>query len=256
MLGRKKDFPCRKTVMQFMIARNTDTRPSANTKEVPKIKNKFMISSNSANLIYSISGVILAIGAVMTLLGTIGAIWSGGVRDQYSNERTAANEALTAQANADAAKASEKAALLEMQASAARLELEKLKEKQADWILSDSQRVRLITDLKNAPKGKVEISYTLAEAERAGKFAKVLEGIFREADIPLEQEIGTFGALGAVVGIYINYGSDSDRDRALAYCQAFLNIGIVSKWYKRKPDDETFMPWLVNTVCVEVRNRP
>ncbi|KAB2833282.1 MAG: hypothetical protein F9K48_08760, partial [Candidatus Brocadia sp.] len=80
-----------------------------------------MISSNSANLIYSISGVILAIGAVMTLLGTIGAIWSGGVRDQYSNERTAANEALTAQANADAAKASEKAALLEMQASAARL---------------------------------------------------------------------------------------------------------------------------------------
>jgi hypothetical protein len=45
----------------------------------------FAISNSTANAIYSVASTVLVIGAVLTLLGTIGAIWSGGIREKFAN---------------------------------------------------------------------------------------------------------------------------------------------------------------------------
>ena len=96
-----------------------------------------------ANLLYSISGIILAIGAILTLLGTIGGIWSNGIREKYADERIASNQKEASIANEKAAQAhmsiSEanreleqaklRAAELENKTAQAELELQKLKDK-------------------------------------------------------------------------------------------------------------------------------
>lgn len=68
------------------------------------------ISLHSANVIYGISNLALGFGALCVLLGTLGAIWSGGIRERFSDERIARNEAQTATANARAAEAEQRSA--------------------------------------------------------------------------------------------------------------------------------------------------
>ncbi|MFV8372866.1 hypothetical protein [Flavobacterium sp. LB2P74] len=69
----------------------------------------FNISSTTADTIYNYSNIALIFGTTIALIATIGAIYSGLVREQYSNERTATNERLTIVAKAEAAKATENA---------------------------------------------------------------------------------------------------------------------------------------------------
>jgi hypothetical protein len=80
----------------------------------------FDISQGTANTIYGISNAALGVGALCVLLGTLGAIWSGGIRERYSDERIARNEARTAAANARAAEA-------ELKVAEATLELTKFR---------------------------------------------------------------------------------------------------------------------------------
>ena len=70
----------------------------------------FNISSTTADTIYNYSNIILVFGTTIALIATIGAIYSGSIRENYSNERTIANEKLTSLAKAEAAKAIENAA--------------------------------------------------------------------------------------------------------------------------------------------------
>ncbi len=91
----------------------------------------FNISENAANLIYTISHIILVVGAVLALMGTIGAYWSGGIRERFFDTKIAKNVADTAKANAESARANERAATLEKDAADARLETERIKERLA-----------------------------------------------------------------------------------------------------------------------------
>lgn len=70
----------------------------------------FNISQSTADSIYTYSNAALIIGAIITVIATIGVFYSGGIREQYSNERQALNERLTAVAQENAAKAKENAA--------------------------------------------------------------------------------------------------------------------------------------------------
>lgn len=75
-----------------------------------KAASVFDISLHSANVVYGISNLALGFGALCVLLGTLGAIWSSGIRERFSDERIARNEAQTATANARAAEAEQRAA--------------------------------------------------------------------------------------------------------------------------------------------------
>jgi hypothetical protein len=120
------------------------------------------ISNSSANSIYSLSGIVLVVGAVLTLLGTIGAIWSSGIRERFADERIATNEAQTAKANADAAHANEHAAQLEKEAAEAQLKLEDLRRQVAPRQVNREVFLSLI---KGQPKAPVELVYLRDDPE-------------------------------------------------------------------------------------------
>ncbi len=63
------------------------------------------VTAPMADFLFNLSNVVLAIGALAVLLGTIGSIKMGAVREQFSNERISANEAETERAKAEALKA-------------------------------------------------------------------------------------------------------------------------------------------------------
>jgi hypothetical protein len=65
------------------------------------------ISSSLADFLFDLSNVVLVLGAAAVLIGTIGSIKMAGIKERFSNERIAANEAETAKAVAesDSAKA-------------------------------------------------------------------------------------------------------------------------------------------------------
>ncbi|MBG6188430.1 hypothetical protein [Flavobacterium sp. CAN_S2] len=79
----------------------------------------FNISSATADSIYNYSNIALIFGTTIALIATIAAIYSSSIREQYSNERTATNERLTIVAKAEAAKATENAAIANKIASEA-----------------------------------------------------------------------------------------------------------------------------------------
>jgi hypothetical protein len=77
------------------------------------------ITSARADALFDLSNLILILGAVAVLVGTIGSIKMGGIREQFSNERISSTEGETARAQ---------------------LELERLK---APRSLSDEQIARI-----------------------------------------------------------------------------------------------------------------
>jgi hypothetical protein len=81
--------------------------PSMKIKTNPKAVRVLMwnVTSSMADFLFNVSNVVLMISALAILLGTIGSIKMGAVREQFSNERISANEAETARAKAEATKA-------------------------------------------------------------------------------------------------------------------------------------------------------
>jgi hypothetical protein len=100
------------------------------------------LSSSMADRLFAISNAVLIIGAAAVLIGTIGSVVIAGVRERFSDERIASNEAETKRAIADsdvakkgaeearanAATANERAAMLEREAAQLRLALEAARE--------------------------------------------------------------------------------------------------------------------------------
>jgi len=139
----------------------------------------FDLSFDSANQLYGWSNIALIIGAVAVLAGTIGVIWATGVRDRYADQRISKNEADTALANAEVAKASAEAAnafertkIVEMdlekqreRAAKAETDLLALKERLKPRHFMLAQRTRLVDVLSRGEKGEISIDFMAADAE-------------------------------------------------------------------------------------------
>lgn len=104
----------------------------------------FNLSLAAANHVFGWSNVALIAGAALVLFGTLGAFWSGGIRERYADERISGNEAQTASAKADAARANEETAK-------AQLELERLRA-QVSWrTISVADATAIATRLAQQP---------------------------------------------------------------------------------------------------------
>jgi hypothetical protein len=103
------------------------------------------ISSPLADRLFTVSNVVLIIGATMVLIGTIGAIVLSGVREQFANARISENETKTAQAIAESDSAKTGAAEANARALEAQLALEKFKAPRA---LTDEQVQHIADELK------------------------------------------------------------------------------------------------------------
>ncbi|MFL9863206.1 hypothetical protein PQR67_03350 [Paraburkholderia fungorum] len=116
------------------------------------------ISSGTADTLFNLSNIILVLGAVFVAVGTIGAIWTGTIREHYSDIRIRNNETQTALAGAAAARANEGAARANEAAAAANLhaaEVEQqnieLRRKFASRRIDADQHKVLVAELSKQP---------------------------------------------------------------------------------------------------------
>jgi hypothetical protein len=163
-------------VSQSTISRLPKDPPPMPTATAPKTVRLFMweISSPLADRLFTLSNAVLIIGATMVLIGTIGAVVLSGVREQFSNARISDNETKTASATAEAAKAIERAAALEKEATQARASIAEAQARQKEAeerteILRESFARNVMprrfsleafeNELRGAPTSSVEILY-------------------------------------------------------------------------------------------------
>jgi hypothetical protein len=229
-----------------------------------------------ANSLFFWSNALLIVGAAAVLIGTIGAIGMGAAKEQFSNERIAANESLTALANAEAEKAkegsaqankaasearlaaveanervaaaNERAAALEKEAAEFKAEAASLRAGLAQRMprtISESQQRELIAVLSpgNVPKGKVLINsaYMDAEASRFGdQITDVLKRCGFDAEpISPQKRALTFNTPGLFFSV--RDGKNAPRF-AKPILDAFGRVGIEMSVYadpKEVPDDVT-----------------
>jgi len=159
-----------------MVMKNDERPPAlvigvtATSQPRAKMLSIFNISLPTANIIYTLSNLVLGLGALFVLLGTIGAIFSGGIRERFADERISKNEADTATANARAAEA-------EQRASEANLELARMK---APRTLRPEQQQRVIAILKPFAGTQFDIGLVEGDAE-AAEFMTLCEAVLQAA---------------------------------------------------------------------------
>ncbi|MHC1743547.1 MAG: hypothetical protein AB9873_11005 [Syntrophobacteraceae bacterium] len=160
------------------------------------------------------------------------------------------------QAEQASAEANKRAAELENKTAQAQLELQKLKDKQAPWVLTSDQETMLKQLLENAKKGKIEMAYYLPDGERAGAFARKLETIFKDSGYDMAPEIAMVTNTSNPTGIYIFYRKDEDRNRTIEYTAILGKIGLLCKFEKIGKNHVDLWPGLDNAVTITVYNKP
>ena len=188
-----------------------------------------------ANAVYNTANVFVIIGAVLVAIGTIAAIWSGGVKERFADERISQNEADTSRANADAATANERAASLENEAEQARLETERLKQQFA-WRRLNETQFRTMVDNLSGLDLKLTLSAISVDPESM-LFATDIQRALVAAGFNLQiRSTMPFGR-GPIVGIIIS-GPKID---ILSVGQAFRLAGFDIKGRERQGDIEIFI---------------
>ena len=158
----------------------------------------FDIPLDLANAIYNTANVVLILGAILIAGGTLTAIWTGGIRDRFADERISQNENEAAQA---------------------RLETERLRLHMAWRRLSEGQ-------IKNIAGGLAGLGIPLRLAAIANDpesmlFAVDIRRALLAAGIETPIDSVIFGG-GVPVGIIIK----GPKDDALRVGHAFVAGGL------------------------------
>jgi hypothetical protein len=187
----------------------------------------FDLSESSANTIYHVASVLIVAGALIGLLGAFGATWAGGARDRFADRRLSDNTTSTAKANETAAIANERAASLEKEAAAARLELEQIKERQRPRSITPEQREAFIQLLSPIEKGKVTFKVNAGDNE-ALDFAVAIQEMVKSAGCEVIGEMLRFISTGrAMSGIELKIKNKAAPPVHASNIQkAFEAIGI------------------------------
>jgi hypothetical protein len=212
----------------------------------------FNLSQGAADAMFGWANIILIVGAALVLIGTMGAIWTGGIRERYAAERRSTNEAKTAQALADAAKANaisesakaesaranERTAEFEVKSQAAKIELEreriarlKLEERLRPRGITPAERQTLLSLLKAAPKGRVLVVPKTFD-EEAESYAAAIQGVLRDAGYTIEALKGqrpmSLGTAGAFIWVR---DFSKPPPHAAEIQHAFKEIGVTLPGY-------------------------
>lgn len=122
------------------------------------------VSENAANTVYSWANIALVVGSVLALAGTIGAVWSGGIRERYAQQKLSDNVTATANAEEAAAKANERAqkvaldlATQQERAAKAEADLIELRQRIKSRHLTVDQRRQLVQMLQQQPRASLYI---------------------------------------------------------------------------------------------------
>ncbi|TDK23073.1 hypothetical protein E2F46_11950 [Luteimonas aestuarii] len=163
----------------------------------------FNIIPQAADAIYSWSNLLIVLGAMLALVGTVGAVWSGGVREKFADERITANEAETAKAKAETAQAL--------------LEQERLKSVMSWRRVTPTQAKKLATALSD--KSIEPWLAWVGDDPEATMFRGDLEAALSAAGIKTKY----FSGYARAVGLSVKGGTSEERQTLL---QAFHAAGL------------------------------
>jgi hypothetical protein len=167
------------------------------------------LSLPHANFAYNLSNVILIVGAVLALVGTVGAIWSGSIRERYADTRAQESEEKVANALAEAAKANESNTRLQLKLEKERKERLELQRKVAPRELAPAQRTKLSNLLNGQDWQTAEVIWH-GEGESEA-YAKEIAAVFEEAGI--ETKTHTLGPfIPSAWGLMVIQTGNSDAD--------------------------------------------
>ena len=204
-------------------------------------------SADTVSFFCTISQVVVALAGIVALVL--------GIRTSHlQDEQQQQNFLNIAIAKKEASKANERAASLEHETATARLELEKIKENRKPWEFSVDQKKKFNELLKQAPKGKIEISYIITDGERVSGMARYIEEAFRINSYTMGPEIGMISNPSNPTGIQVTFISDKNKERAIAYAEIFRSLGIpctsVKRDLSRNPQDSRFLdPVSIRVFC-------
>lgn len=153
----------------------------------------FGISPSLADLLFTASNVMLVLGAIFAVVGTIGTVYAGGIRERYADERISENEAKTARALSDAASANARAAALDKEAALLKVELAKRTQPLVARTISDAQAAKLKEILLNRELA-IGFTFPTTDAEVIS-YAESLRGALVAAGV----RIGMSGGAGSVI---------------------------------------------------------
>jgi len=200
----------------------------------------FNISQNTADSIYAYSNIALIFGTTLALIATIGVIFSGSIREKYSNERIAVNERLTIVAKADAAKAIENAAKANESAANSNLraaEVERqnteLRIKFSNRRISEKQYKILIQELSKTPSSfNME---TMGDPE-SGIYAADILKTFLDSSWKIDKKEFPLGVIWTGIILY-----QTNDPAALIIADALKKAGIDFKIGNEFRDKVTIM---------------
>ena len=170
----------------------------------------FDLSSSAANSWFGFANIILIVGALLVLVGTVMVAWTGSIRDRYTEERTLHHEADIAAANAqaehaklEAAKANDSAARANLAAEIERVARLQLEAKLADRVITPEHQQKLIKSMSQF-RGQTIDAIVLGGGSEIAAFSQVLLDSLLRAGILLniERSSGSdVGARGVLVGV-------------------------------------------------------
>jgi hypothetical protein len=205
--------------------------PKMQKSSSPRRLKRFMpdLSLPAANLLSNIGNAALSGGAFLVLFGTWLAIWSGGQKERYADERISTNETQTATANAEAAKAIRETEVIRKENLDLSIRLEqeysarmKIETGLASRRVSGNKRKLLIDALKRiSPKPRIFVQRIVGDAE-ARAFGESLVAALSEAGIDFSQFTAGM-AIGYPEGLTV---IKDQSQQATQIEQAFKEAGL------------------------------
>jgi hypothetical protein len=185
-------------------------------------------SPESASLWFDIFNGVLFLGALLVTIGTWGTIKTAGIKERFSDERIAANEAETKRAVADSDAAKEGAAKANARAAEAQLALEKFK---APRLLSPEQVALIAKKIPNLPMNSLAVGVVDSSVEAVSLADQIFKILSMSGLRPNVNNSFASNTFGVFAGVMIQYttGNDSSERIAGALLDALKAEGIAAK---------------------------
>ncbi len=207
----------------------------------PRRLKRFMpdLSLPAAVLLSNIGNAALFGGAFLVLFGTWLAIWSGGQKERYADERISTNEAQTATANAEAAKAIRETEVIRKENLDLSIKLEqeysariKIETGLASRRVSGNKRELLIDALKRlSSKPRIFVERIVGDAE-ARAFGESLITALSEAGIEFSQSTSWIADYREGLTII-----KDQSQQATQIVQSFKDVGLLTFAQEGQPQN-------------------
>ncbi|UBT76734.1 hypothetical protein LCH33_000029 [Pseudomonas amygdali] len=212
-------------------------------------KQRIDMAPSTADAIFNWANIVLVTGGVITVGATVLIFWITGVRERYADERLAANEVMTAKANADAASAHVLTASIENQNIRLRTKLEEervarllLEARIAPRRLTSEHKDRLVLALQKFQGQKIKV--VSPQNTESNEYALDFIDVFKKAgwrvlDSSTSTGVTFVGYDIEPLGIQLSVPSEHDRESIVELAAQALALTLFNEGLRDNQDFNT-----------------